>query len=54
MSKKLDHVYTGANKFLNERMFLSVQPVKTEPCKLCYRLQYYLRFENENGFAGPV
>ena len=40
--------------FLNGRIFLPVQPVYTEPCKFCYRLQYCLPSKNLHGPSGPV
>ena len=47
--------YRGPDKFLKGRIFyLTVQPVYTEPCKFCYRLQYRLPFKNLHCSAGTA
>ena len=45
-------VYTVPEKFFNGRLFLLVQPVSTELCNLCYRLQYCLSLKKLTQFRG--
>ena len=49
----LDPVYTGSGQIF-QWIFLPEQPVNTEPCKFCYRLQYCLPFKNLHELPDPV
>ena len=44
----------GSGKIFEWMTFLPVQPFYTEPCKFCYRLQYYLPFINLYGSTSVV